>query len=556
VKTLTNKKGTSTVSRFTYTYNLDGNQASKTDSTGRVTTYLYDGLGRLTNETETVGNDESSKTYSYDSAGNRETMTVTGTENYTTSYDYDLNNRLKTKIKDKIVTVETAEYRYDKNGNQISKTTFTTGNTGGGEAVGIYLLGSNRPVPREDYTVEINKFDGFNRLVQVQNDEGTGVYLYKADGLRHSKEVNGELSVQVWDGSNVILEYGAVNDVYLRGINLIKSNNQGYYLFNAHGDVVQRADGGGAVTKAYVYDAFGVESDIDELDTNPFRYCAEYFDQETGSIYLRARYYDPSVGGFMSEDPIRDSLNWYTYCMGNPLLFFDPSGLDALSTDPLNPYKINPSSTSTEVISDIYYRQTNGWTPNASVASAPNISYIEIDDLHELLDALGMIPGLDIIFDSFNGLVYLFEGDRSNMMISMISVLPAGDAAKAGRIISTSSEILSETLEATAKYGNGLVDDAMGAGSEIKNIYPSIKNAPNYPQGFQKVTNGTKKVTVNNGELLDQLRQIEPGEWKKVYQDGYVDGQRTSIHYFQHTKTGKVFDVEPHFGKWSNSSSR
>jgi RHS repeat-associated protein len=181
-------------------------------------------------------------------------------------------------------------------------------------------------MPREDYTVEINKFDGFNRLIQVQNDEGTSIYLYKADGLRLSKTVNDELTTHVYDGSNVVMEFGAVNDVYLRGINLIKSNAQGYYLFNAHGDVVQRADGSGAVTKAYVYDAFGVESDIDENDTNPFRYCAEYFDQETGSIYLRARYYDPTVGGFMSEDPIRDGLNWYTYCMGNPTAFVDPTG--------------------------------------------------------------------------------------------------------------------------------------------------------------------------------------------------------------------------------------
>jgi hypothetical protein len=49
---------------------------------------------------------------------------------------------------------------------------------------------------------------------------------------------------------------------------------------------------------------------------------------------------------------------------------------------------------------------------------------------------------------------------------------------------------------------------------------------------------------VNNGELLDQLRQIEPGEWKKVYQNGYVDGREVSIHYHQHIKTGKVFDVK------------
>ena len=57
-----------------------------------------------------------------------------------------------------------------------------------------------------------------------------------------------------------------------------------------------------------------------------FRYCGEYFDEESGFIYLRNRYYDPSIGAFINEDPIRDGLNWYVYCSGNPVMFVDPSG--------------------------------------------------------------------------------------------------------------------------------------------------------------------------------------------------------------------------------------
>ena len=41
----------------------------------------------------------------------------------------------------------------------------------------------------------------------------------------------------------------------------------------------------------------------DKNDTNPFRYCGEYYDNETESIYLRARNYDPGIGRFTSEDP-------------------------------------------------------------------------------------------------------------------------------------------------------------------------------------------------------------------------------------------------------------
>ena len=74
------------------------------------------------------------------------------------------------------------------------------------------------------------------------------------------------------------------------------------YTYNAHGDVVQRTDSSGAVTKAYTYDAFGVEQDLDSTDPNPFRYCGEYFDCETGTYYLRARYYSPGTGRFTQED--------------------------------------------------------------------------------------------------------------------------------------------------------------------------------------------------------------------------------------------------------------
>jgi len=69
-------------------------------------------------------------------------------------------------------------------------------------------------------------------------------------------------------------------------------------------------DSAGNVIINYDYDAFGNEKNLDANDTNPFRYCGEYFDTETGNIYLRARYYAPNVGRFISEDPIRYGTNW------------------------------------------------------------------------------------------------------------------------------------------------------------------------------------------------------------------------------------------------------
>ena len=86
--------------------------------------------------------------------------------------------------------------------------------------------------------------------------------------------------------------------------------------------------------------------------------------------------------------------------------------------------------------------------------------------------------------------------------------------------------------------------------SSLKRIYNSIEAAPEYPQDFRLVQNGTRKLKVKNKFLLQELRKIELGEWNKVYKDGYSSGNQVSIHYFL-SRSGKVFDVKVKRG-WSN----
>ena len=174
--------------------------------------------------------------------------------------------------------------------------------------------------------------------------------------------VSAEISLELDGSGNVIAKY-------IRGLNILTSeidNVTSYYLFNAHGDVVQLTDELGIVTKSYSYSAFGVETDPDPNDTNPFRYCAEYFDLSSGTYYIRARYYDPTTSRWLSPDshwnptnmiygdePVkwnereanpRDPLglntyaylpnmaaimqsgNLYVYCGNNPVMYVDPSG--------------------------------------------------------------------------------------------------------------------------------------------------------------------------------------------------------------------------------------
>ena len=104
-----------------------------------------------------------------------------------------------------------------------------------------------------------------------------------------------------------------------------------YYLYNGHGDVVQIIDRAGNIVNRYEYDEWGNSNQIETI-ANDFKYCGEIYDDETGLYYLRARYYDPSMGRFISEDSVEGnitnplSLNLYTYCSNNPIIYTDPSG--------------------------------------------------------------------------------------------------------------------------------------------------------------------------------------------------------------------------------------
>ena len=154
---------------------------------------------------------------------------------------------------------------------------------------------------------------------------------------------------------------GNDSNTYTYGHRLLFSEEYKYIL-NVHGDVVALIDSEDEFVKSYSYDAFGNELNPSDNDTNPFRYCAEYFDTETGTIYLRARYYQPIVGRFSQRDThwntanmiygdevktkeykdylglntytvklvdyaaVRQSGNVYGYCLNNPLVFIDPNG--------------------------------------------------------------------------------------------------------------------------------------------------------------------------------------------------------------------------------------
>jgi len=117
---------------------------------------------------------------------------------------------------------------------------------------------------------------------------------------------------------------------YFYAIILVSDSAGQAYLYNTHGDVIRLI---GTLTWNYTYDAYGVQKNPDPLDGNAFRYAGQYFDTESGTYYLRARYYNPNTGRFTQQDAWANAnrgdplgLNLYCYCNGNPVRYFDPWG--------------------------------------------------------------------------------------------------------------------------------------------------------------------------------------------------------------------------------------
>jgi len=123
--------------------------------------------------------------------------------------------------------------------------------------------------------------------------------------------------------------------VYLYGLDIIaqQQSERLYYFHDGLGSVRQLVDATGEVEASYAYDPFGVPVMGGEV-ANPYQFTGEAWDAEVELLYLRARYYQPETGRFITKDPWAgdlwqpNTLNRYVYVTNNPVNLVDQRGMD------------------------------------------------------------------------------------------------------------------------------------------------------------------------------------------------------------------------------------
>jgi RHS repeat-associated protein len=316
-----------------YTYTYTGSSPliqTLTRPNGSITEYIYnDPLKRLTeiinkNSSQQIINKHA---FTYNNLDLIGTETITNGiqlptfQNTLTTYNYNkLNQLISTTNPDRLFT-------YDADGNM------TKGYTPDGY----------------QFTAT---YDAENRLTSIEYTDSNNVvhrteYIYRGDGLlmeikkyENNTPVNdtriirvGFLPIQERDANNnVIREYiwGLHKGGGIGGLlGLIQNGQRYYYLYDGKGNVNALIDANQNVVTSYRYDPFGVLlAKAGTLD-QPFRFSTKRYDEQTGLYYYGYRFYNPTLGRWLTRDPLGElgGINLYGFVGNNPVNWIDPYGL-------------------------------------------------------------------------------------------------------------------------------------------------------------------------------------------------------------------------------------
>lgn len=306
---------TGNVTDFSYSYDKNGNPTVILDNiTGTPTAQhrwmSYDGLDRLTSSASAMfGGTDHTHRFTYDALDNLESWKHAGVKDY-------------------------ADYVYDERNRLIS-----IRNTAGAAVVGIDYDPQGNLTNKNGQTYE---FDYGNRLRIMLGKES-----YRYDGLgrrvQTTKVGGGQVRWQYSQGGQLLYEedsttllsaehiYFAGSLIATRSRNWSTNVMQTKYQHNdALGSPVAVTNEAGHVIERNNYEPYG--GIIGNTARSGIGYTGHVMDGATGLIYMQQRYYDQSIGRFLSMDPVAANsttganFNRYWYANNNPYKFVDPDG--------------------------------------------------------------------------------------------------------------------------------------------------------------------------------------------------------------------------------------
>lgn len=368
-------------STVSYTWDAGNRLTSLSDSIAGSISRSYDGLDHLLSETTTLG----SVAYTYDADERRQTMTVSGQSPI--SYTFDDASRLISIVQGS----SSVSFSYDGDRRRTAMTlpngvVATYSYDAASELTGILYQGAGFAAANLDYSydpdgrrtsvsgslansqlpaaVSSAVYNADNQLTQwgsvamtydadgntlndgtnsytwdarnhlVSADGSGAMFVYDGLGRRFGKTMQGANTNFLYDGLNPVQELNGTTptaNLLTGGLDerFTRTDATGTfdYLTDALGSTTALTNSTGASQVQYSYDPYGSMS-ITGTSTNSYGYTGREFDG-LGIDYYRARYYNPSTGRFIGEDPAGlggSGPNLYPYTFDNPVEYRDPSG--------------------------------------------------------------------------------------------------------------------------------------------------------------------------------------------------------------------------------------
>jgi RHS repeat-associated protein len=374
-----------------YAYNLDNEPETITYPSGKAVTREYDDAGRLKAITDWSSRQI---TFGYNADGDVTTSSFPASSQEKDTYEYNEADVVTsarfgkgtsalaeidysrdkdgdiTKIKTSgLPTAGTSTYKYDKNGwlTKAAGVTYELDEGGNIRKEGSDRFSTNaadelekiegpkgttrfeygglgervRTTPASGPATTYSYNEGGDLVAVTRSAEGgAGIedtYQYNGDGLRIAQTLGKATTYDAWDVGEelpLILDDGTNSYVYgPEGIAVEQVSDASgvphYLHHDAQGSMRLLTSELGVAEGQCSYTAYGV-SDC-EGAAMPLGYDGQYTDRDTGLVYLRARYYDPSTGEFTSVDPeVAASREVYEYGADSPLVHADPSGRSLL----------------------------------------------------------------------------------------------------------------------------------------------------------------------------------------------------------------------------------